>query len=337
MRLPLLLLFAIVQPVLADCEPPHRIEWPEHNPVWSLCWVSPDESAGIDGSGIELRDVMYNGKLVLRRAGLPVLNVQYDPGGCGAYRDWQHTLMDFEADNAVGPQGSRYAEPSVEPRTVCDHPGIDAGNFQGVAAWKTADRLTLITQLQAGPYRYIHKWVFWLDGRIDARVAFTSRFDPCNFKPHNHHAYWRFEFGIGGDGDAVAEEPQWPSQRGMLTWHPFLTETTRRSDARRGAVWRVRSPSLQRGYQISSLPENGVADAWAVADLWILAFHPNEIDDGGAARGPGGSAVQLARYIDDEPLDGADLVLWTHAVDRHDGRSTRCHFVGPTLRPTGNW
>jgi hypothetical protein len=202
-------------------------------------------------------------------------------------------------------------------------PGTDAGDFEGVAVWRTAEQLTLITQVQAGPYRYVHRWTFGLDGSIDGRIAFTSRTDPCNAKPHNHHAYWRLEFGIG---DAVVEEGR--------RWSRIRTETSRHNDPIRGGLWRVRSPSARRGYEIVSAPENGVADAWAVADLWVLAAHSEEIDDGGARNGAGGSAAQLDRYLNGEHVE--EPVLWLHAKDRHDG-SVRCHFVGPTLRPIGNW
>jgi hypothetical protein len=315
------------------CSTPHRIDWPATQPVWSLCWISPHESSGIDGSGLELRDVSYKGRRVLRRAGVPLLNVSYDPGGCGSYRDWQHGLMDFDADGA-GPPGSRYAEPTRPPRTMCDDPDKDGGNFSGVAAEKTSNQLVLTTQLQSGPYRYTQKWSFREDGSIDARIAFTARVDPCNVKPHNHHAYWRLEFDIGGDAKDYAEEAL--HQDAGLRWSRFLSEASRRNDPTRGSRWRVQSPSAQRGYEIVSAPENGTADAWAAADLWVLKFHPEEIDDGGARQGPQGSAVQLDRYLDGESLDGANLVLWVHAMDRHEG-SDRCRFVGPTLRPVGRW
>jgi len=319
-----------------DCAAPHRIVWPADHPVWSLCWIAPDSSSGIDGSGIELRDVYYKGKLVLRRAGIPVLNVNYDPGGCGSLRDWQNVMMDFESDGFVPPPGSRYAEPTKPPRTMCDHPGTDKGDFEGVAAQKTPSELVLTTQLQAGPYRYTQKWIFRLDGSIDARLGFTAVVEPCNVKPHNHHAYWRLEFDIGGDGKDRVEEAGPKTNANAVSWSRFLTEASRRTDPVRGSAWRVRSESLQRGYEIISSPENGAADSWADADLWVLAFHPEEIDDGGARKGPGGNAVHLDQYLNDESVDGAKIVLWVHAMDRHAG-SNRCRFVGPTLRPIGKW
>lgn len=319
-----------------ECPTPHRIDWPADHPVWSLCWISPDESSGIDGSGLELRDVFYKGKLVLRRSGVPLINVDYDPGGCGSYRDWQHALMDFSADHAMGAPGSRYAEPTRPPQTMCDHPGIDAGDFQGVAAFKTPEALVLTTQLQAGPYRYVHKWTFRPDGSIDARVAFTSRLDPCTRMPHNHHAYWRLELDPGSDGKAFAEAAVAQAPGKAPRWSRFRSESSRLNDPVRGGDWRVLSTSTQRGYEIITSPDNGIADSWAVADFWVLVFHPSEIDDGGARQGPQGSAVQLDRYLNGESVDGARLVVWIHAKDRHDG-STRCHFVGPTLRPVGDW
>ena len=328
---------AHAQSVNDECAGPHKILWPADHPVWSLCWISPDGSSGIDGSGIELRDVYYKGKLVLRRAGIPVLNVEYDPGGCGSLRDWQNALMDFESDGFVPPPGSRYAEPTKPPRTMCDHPGTDKGDFEGVAAQKKGAKLVLTTQLQAGPYRYTQKWTFRPDGSIDARIGFTALVEPCNVKPHNHHAYWRLEFDIGGDGKDHVEEARLQGKANdAVTWSPFLTEASRRNDPVRGGVWRVQSESLQRGFEIISSPKNGTADSWADADLWILAFHPEEIDDGGARQGPRGNAVHLDQYLNDESVDGARIVLWVHAMDRHEN-SGRCRFVGPTLRPIGNW
>src|SRR5450759_376798 len=230
-RMALLLALASVtlahaQSMNDDCAAPHRIVWPADHPVWSLCWIAPDSSSGIDGSGIELRDVFYKGKLVLRRAGIPVLNVEYDPGGCGSLRDWQNALMDFESDGFVPPPGSRYAEPTKPPRPMCDHPGTDKGDFEG----------------------------------------FTALVEPCNVKPHNHHAYWRLEFDIGGDGKDRVEESRLQTKANAVSWDPILTESSRRSDPVRGGDWRVQSESLQRGFEIISSSENGAADSWADAD-----------------------------------------------------------------------
>lgn len=320
---------------IQDCSPPHRIDWPSGQPVWSLCWISPDNSSGIDGSGLELRDVYFKGRRVLRRAGIPVLNVNYDPGGCGSLRDWQNGLANFEADGALVP---RYAEPAAPPQTMCRIPGTDVGDFQGVAAEKKLKELVLTTQMQAGPYRYTQKWTFRLDGSIDAQIAFTALESPCNVKPHDHHAYWRLEFDIGGDGKDYAEEANPRGSQGTPQWKRIFSETSRRNDALVGGAWRVLSSSGHRGYEVASPPGFGVSNSWAVADFWVLKFHPEELDDGGARPGADGSgnAVQLNRYLNRESVDGVNVVFWVHAMDRHEN-SGRCRFVGPTLRPVGKW
>jgi hypothetical protein len=139
------------------CDANHTISWPTSNPVWQLCWVAAPNSSGIDGSGLEIHSVYYNGKLVLGRGHVPIVNVKYDPGGCGddynlSYRDWNKEEAVFQANNVIRPG---YAEPTVPPRTVCDNPGADIGSFKGVAVQKLADRLILTTQVKAEWYRYI--------------------------------------------------------------------------------------------------------------------------------------------------------------------------------------
>ena len=63
--------------------------------LWDLVVVRPHISSGLNGSGVELKDVRYRGKKVLRRAHVPILDVEYDRTvdlrGCGpTYRDWQN-------------------------------------------------------------------------------------------------------------------------------------------------------------------------------------------------------------------------------------------------------
>jgi hypothetical protein len=316
----------------AGCAPPYKIEWPATNPVWSFCWVPPDNSSGVDGSGLELRNVFYKGKLVLRQAHIPVLNVQYDPGGCGggpsrSYRDWQNSPMPFEADNVLAPG---YAEPTVPPKTVCDHPGTDAGEFYGVAVEKLADKLVLTTQLQAGHYRYLQTWTFYLDGTIEPRFGFTALVSPCTTKPHNHHVYWRLDFDIDGPKDDVIEESN------GAVWRIRASETSRKNNPPSNRMWKVRDKKTGRGYIIEPGPHDGIADSWAVADMWGLLYNATQIDDGGAVLGPTGDGIHIGNYLNRANIKGRNVVLWTHAMHRHDG-GIGCQLVGPTLKPIGPW
>ncbi|HKR02698.1 MAG TPA: hypothetical protein VJT09_18610 [Pyrinomonadaceae bacterium] len=321
---------ASAQAVPGYCAPPYKINWPAANPVWSLCWLPPDNSSGVDGSGLELRHVFYKGKRVFWQAHVPVLNVKYDPGGCGgsdlSYRDWQNSPTPFDANNVLS---IGYAEPTVPPTTVCDHPGTDSGMFSGVAVEKGGGQLILTTQMQAGWYRYIQKWTFYPDGTIEPRFGFTAITAPCTSKPHNHHVYFRFDFDIDGAANDAIEERN-------LFWSLRATEASRNYVPLVGRRWRVRDKSTGRGYQVIPGAHDGVADAWAVADVWALLYRFSEIDDGGATGGPNGDAAHMNNYVNGENINGRDVVLWTHAMNRH-ATGIGCEFTGPTLKPFGPW
>ena len=309
------------------CDANHLINWPDANPVWQLCWTSPVNSTGIDGSGLEVSAVRYKGRLVLSTGHMPVLNVKYDPGGCGgpdlSFRDWGNELAPFEADHVIRPG---YAEPTVPPRTVCDNPGSDIGSFAGVAAEKLADRLILSTQIQAGWYRYVVSWTFFLDGTFQPGIRFTAIANVCTPLPHYHDVYWRLDFDLDGtENDAIEE-----LNNGV--WTTFKTETQRLHSPSTGREWRVRDKITGTAYELLPPGDADTADAWGVADLWALRFGSTEVDDGGATGGANGDQVHLDRYVTGEAIDGQDVVLWYRTGFRHVGPAD-CELGGPTLRP----
>ena len=309
------------------CDVNHLIDWPDANPVWQLCWTSPENSTGIDGSGLEVSSVRYRGRLVLATGHMPVINVKYDPGGCGgadlSFRDSGNELVHFEADNVIRPG---YAEPSVPPRTVCATPGSDIGDFTGVAAEKLPDRLILSTQVQDGWYRYIVSWTFFRDGTLQPAIRFTAVANVCTPLPHYHNVYWRLDFDLDGpENDAIEE-------LNAGAWTTLKTETTRRHSTSTGREWRVRDKVTGSAYELVPAADADTADGWGVADLWALRFRPTEIDDGGATGGENGDQAHLDRYVNGEAIDGQDLALWYRTGYRHAGPAD-CELGGPTLRP----
>lgn len=309
------------------CDANHTIRWPDQNPIWEMCWTSPVDSSGVDGSGLEITDVTYNGKVVLARGHIPVVNVKYEPGGCGglelSYRDWNNELARFEANNVIRPG---YAEPTVPPRTVCDSPGADVGSFLGIAVEKLTDRLVLTTQVQAGWYRYIYTWTFFPDGAIKPGVRFTAVENVCTPLAHYHNAYWRFDFDIDDPGtDAIDELNDG-------AWTALPTETRRLHAPSAGRRWRVRDKVTGTAYEIVPSEDADAADAWSAGDLWALAFRATELDDGGATAGIDGDRAHIDRYLNGESVDGADVVVWYRTGVRHAGPAD-CELAGPTLRP----
>src|SRR4051794_2775063 len=125
--------------------------------LWNLVVVRPRASAPTHfgkGSGVELRYVTYRGRLVLWQAHVPILNVLYDDGV--TYRDWQNQETPFLADgnDPVGPGWRVCTSP---PATILES-GTDAGNFQGVAFWYADGELRIVSEVQAGWYRYVSEW-----------------------------------------------------------------------------------------------------------------------------------------------------------------------------------
>ena len=313
------------------CTGKNHIVWPNANPVWDFCWISPPDSSGPDGSGLELRHVFYKGKRVFWRANMPVLNVLYDqPSGfCGpTYRDWMTDLAPFKADNIILPG---YAEPTSTPVTTCDTPGSDPGTFSGVAVEKLGDRVVLTTQTEAGWYRYIQKITFHQDGRIEPQFGFSAVTYSCVTKPHTHHGYYRFDFDIDGPpNDSIRERKKvlW-----WWTWSLRSTEATRNRASGRG--WRVLDGS-GRGYEIVPGATDGAPpDSFAGSDVWLLRYHGNETDDGGATFGAMGDAQHIDPYVNGETIDKQDVVIWYRIDHRHAG-GLSCMLHGPTLKPI-NW
>jgi hypothetical protein len=332
---PFLLLLAHAAPLSAQCLAPYLVEWPASNPVWKLCWIPPDASSGPDGSGLELRHVFYKGKRVLWRANMPVLNVLYDDAGgsCGpTYRDWFNELQAFEANNVVSPG---YAEPTTPPRTVCDHPGSDAGTFRGVAVEKLSDRVVLTTQTRAGWYRYIQRISFWQDGTIEPEVGFTAVQHTCVNRAHNHHGYWRFDFDIHGFPDDAIRE-----RKRLLFfswWSTYARERARLRNASGSRRWRVVDKSNGLGVEILPGAHDSVGgDPFGGADVWALHYRGQEADDGGSTGGPVGDAQHIDPFVNGEGIDGRDVVLWYRIGHRHE-QALDCEFVGPRLKLIGSW
>jgi Cu2+-containing amine oxidase len=145
--------------------------------------------------------------------------------------------------------------------------------------------------------------------------------------PHNHHAYFRFDFDIDGWPDDVIEFFDGKK------WQPIISETNQRHNAQH-QKWRVRDKIKNNGYEVvPGAMDFGVPDAWSVADIWAVRYHPNELDDGGPV---GSDAAHMNKLLNNENINGQDVVLWYRVGQRHAGNAN-CHHLGPTLRPFGAW
>jgi hypothetical protein len=280
--------------------------------IWRFTCIRPAASSGTNASGIDLKNVKYNGKLVLKEAHAPILNVQYERNFCGPFRDWSYQEGMFVANGTDVPGtngGIRMC--TDEPQTVLDN-GTDTGNFRGVAIWDRED-VTLLSELNAGWYRYASKWVFHDEGIIEPRFGFGATTNSCVCHNHIHHVYWRFDFDLVTDVNNAAYE----SQQGTLKI--IDTETTKR---RIGGdqFFLVRNAVSGEAAQIMPGPRDGNTDKFGKSDLWFLKYKATELDDNGGSS----SQINIDPFVNGESLNGTDLVVWYGCHWRHD------HFDSPT-------
>lgn len=300
--------------------------------LWSLVVVRPRDSTpqtNGKGSGVELREVRYRNRLVLRQAHVPILNVLYEDGL--SFRDWQNGETVFRADgeDPVGP-GWRLCD--TPPKTILES-GDDRGDFQGVALYHDGEELRIVSELEAGWYRYVSDWRLTNDGVIKPRFGFAGVRNPRTCMRHRHHAYWRLDFDIAGASSDVVE------QLGPDGWTRIVRETSRKREP--GVrEWRVRDKNTGAGYRIVPGHHDGRADAFGVADAWFLRYHSRELADHvDIVEGPASQTrIQIDPFVNGENIDGANVVVWYAGHFLHDELNPAAHagvgeIVGPDLIP----
>lgn len=310
--------------------------------LWDLIVVRPSASSGTNGSGVELRTVDYLGARVLHRAHLPIVNVEYGEAGVAAgcapaERHWGHDEAAFDADGDEPVAGFRVC--TGAPRTILDS-GTDGGGFRGVALWAAGDEVVIVSQLEAGPYRYVNEWRLAADGTIRPRLGFSAGMNSSTCKPHVHHAYWRLDFDILAPGSNVVREFNDPAIRGETKWHHMRFEVKRPRDAAYGRFWRIRHDRDGRDYSIVPGPGDGTAadpttGGFGAGDVWVLRYDPDEMDDGqGFTTDPALARAGVDRFVSGEPVQSQDVVLWYGVHVAHPGEVV--DPVGPDLVP-GHW
>jgi hypothetical protein len=308
--------------------------------LWRFLAVRPAASSGLRGSGVELRHVKYKGRSVLYRGHVPILNVKYDADKCGPYRDWQYQEGQIEAVGADVAPGFRLC--SSPARTIMDT-GSDTGNFLGVGIYADGLEAVLVSEMQAGWYRYVSEWRLHADGTIRPRFGFAATQDSCVCNIHHHHAYWRLDFDILSDGgNRVMEQNRILCFR---SWRELREETARpRSNVRR-RKWRVEHARSGAGYEIRPGAGDGIAAAapdspYGRGDLWFLRYRGSELDDGMNSTSGPGTEADIAKWVNGEQLSGQDVVVWYGAHFSHDishqDSALHGHVLGPTLVPV-NW
>lgn len=326
------------------------------DPLWEMLVIRPSSSSGASGerSGVEVRNVRYKGKSVLKRGHAPILNVKYLPGGnCNQFRDWQYAEGFYQASNtgAQNPAPGMRILAAGQVATTAVESRQDLGDYQGVAIYVqdvgNGQEVVLVSEMNAGWYRYIMEWRFGSDGTIRPRYGFGSVTNSCVCSPRNHHVYWRFDFDIVQPQNKIFQ-----MERGRKFLRPLSTEAAvfRSYQLNRGFLIQNSAgneayqiiPGMNDGEAFFTNPGGGV-ETFGHGDFWIFQFKgtadsPGELDDPST-----GSAANLNPWANGESVNDQDLVVWYSAHQyRVDDASltswtnnvlTGQHVVGPTLRP----
>ncbi len=305
--------------------------------LWKFLVVRPAASSGTNGSGVELRYVDYRGKRVLYRAHVPILNVKYDDDTCGPFRDWQNEEGMFQANGADVAPGVRLCP--TPAKTILDN-GFDAGNYLGVAMDVKGKEVVLVSEMEAGWYRYVSEWRLHADGRILPRFGFSAvNTSSCVCTRHHHHVYWRFDFDIRTPGNNVVREFNDPPILGSKKWHTVDFEVMRFRDPAHKRKWRVENAVTGEAYEVIPGAKDGIATAspdWPFprGDVWILRYHGSELDDGAVATA---DEAALDGFVNGESINNQDVVIWYAAHVTHDVAEdppgTFGHIAGPDLKP----
>jgi hypothetical protein len=312
--------------------------WQGGTRLWRFLVTRPAGSSGTNGSGIELHYVDYRDRRVLWQAHVPLLNVRYDGDACGPYLDWQNEESPFQATGADPVPAFRLCS---SPATSILESGSDQGNFTGVAVFVDGQEVVLLSEMQAGWYRYISSWRFGVDGTIKPRFGFSAVRFPCVCNRHHHHCYWRLDFDVRTPANVVAEYNDPPLAPGWGHWHDKRYEIQRPRDYGRKRKWRVSDLASGAAYEIVPGADDGVATAmpdWPFpqGDVWIVRYKPGaEIDNGVVSTGPPYEA-NIGNFVNGELIHGQDVVVWYGAHFTHDVTEHAGHVVGPDLVPV-NW
>lgn len=329
----------------------YTIQWPAVSPKWEFTMTRPRNSQpntfpNHNGSGLELTDIKYNGQWVMKRASVPILNVQYTGDVCGPYRDWLDSEDCFAATGTAAIPGQNgIIVASSAPSTICESQS-DIGNFKGVAIYDEGQTLWLATECNAGWYRYITQWRFGLDGSIQPIFGFSAVQDSCVCDAHHHHAYWRFDMVPGSSvtGDTATGNVTVSRGGPGQSWSTISTETktTRPSGTFQDDWYRVRQTSTGFGYTIIPSPIDGSASgvSFAKGDNWILAYSSTQLSDGRYLGDATDQSINIDPWINGQAVSGATpngrVVLWNragyvHDVDTGGALSEICLVCGPKM------
>ena len=324
-------------------------------------------------NGLVIENVSFQGRSVLKYAGLAEIFVPYNRGeprpedfggGIGPRlielfpgKDCVPAATSCLAFNAQGNTEGR--------RVVMMHEEATGLSYVGNLGRAYGKNLVLWCAYNLSGYHYISKWNFREDGTLTPEIGLTGPLQHLGkgssseygsqvgkdklFAPsHVHNIYYCLDFDIdGADGNVVEEFNFQKDKPGSLSgthrWTPIRKESARPGSAEHFRSWRVVNPKsknalgLPRSYEL--IPSgNGIfrgssAETFAQAELWVTRYHANEYP---VEKRPLRTA--LPTYHNGESVEGQDVVVWyvlhVHHLPRtEDWPAMPVEWAGFMLKP----
>ena len=209
--------------------------------------------------------------------------------------------------------------------------------------------LVLWSTLEANNYLYLLRYGFRDDGVVTFRLGATGLnypYPPGPGVPHTHSGLWRIDIDLGtaGSNSAYVLRHIEPCTKGVLCPNPKNQSLARRAFDRPtvlalrgkrelfnggregGANWdpnvfsvlnvvngEIKNRNgLNIGYDVMPIRPGRARhrEPWSHYDIWVTQFDGDEVN-----------YVDLPRYIDNEPIRNADIVVWTMTSVHHRPRS----------------
>jgi primary-amine oxidase len=311
--------------------------------------------------GLVLSNVAFQGRSVLKYAGLAEIFVPYNRGqpriedfgeGMG------NTVMELipgkdcipgtscQAYDAQGKQKGK--------RVVMMHEESSGLVYAGKAGRAYGKMLVLWCMSRLGGYTYITSWRFRDDGSLMPQIGLTGELEHTTFgdsspygsfvsrndrgdkifaPSHVHNFYFCLDFDIDGPGNVVEEFNYRQDQPGSVSarhaWTPILKECSRSWDGKSFRSWRVvnrTSKNAQghpRSYEL--VPGGNGTFRGASAELFTHAelwvTRYNPKRFPFSDVDPRPLKTALPSYLTGDSVDGKDVVLWYVMHVHHVPRS----------------
>ncbi len=293
-------------------------------------------------TGLQISDVVYDGRPVVQKMSLPVIRVRYARDTVW-YKPWTWFPFDRLLSQGCGPFNDRIDASNVEVPAGADAPVTPwprdpeacPGKVcrrewpQGEAEW-----LEYGAYARIGKYHIYHAWYFSAAAGAASKVppqihaAVWSGGIACDME-HVHHPYWRFDFG---PADGAADQV-YLLQPGTRAWSHYTTEGDWRKDSgssEPNAQWFVRQRDRPDGVWVIRGSADGASDGFANRDVSVRAYQGAE--DGNWDL----DEFQDLPYANGESVATAKAVVWyvghmSHAVADETQQGWKWHHAGPYL------